>query len=283
MDLEPHFVDVSSQHFGDVTVHYRELAQSSDAEPLLLVHGLMTTSYSWRYVIEPLSHRFRVIAPDLVGCGRTDKPNVTYGPRQVAAFIGELQQALGIGGCDVVGNSMGGYLCMQLALDEPEAMKRLVNIHSPGVPMARLYGLRAGMALPRAEKVLHALINRDPLRWAHRNVHYFDESLKSLEEAEEYGAPLREPAGSRAFARYLRDTISPFAMRRFVQRLEAQPFPVPLRLVYATRDPMVPPRVGRRLAELVPEAELVWLEDCSHFAHVDRPDAIVDEVMRFLD
>jgi pimeloyl-ACP methyl ester carboxylesterase len=272
-------IEVRSDHFGAVNVAFRELG---DGPPLLLVHGLMTTGYSFRYLMPLLADRFRVIAPDLVGCGRSGKPERRYPPGEVAAFIGDLQRALDVRGCDVVGNSMGGYLCMQLALDDVGAMRRLVNIHSPGAPLARLYALRAAMALPGADALLRRLVLRDPLRWAHRNVHYRDESLKSLEEAREYGDPLAARPGCAAFARYLGDTLDPFAMRRFVARLARDPFPVPLSLVYATTDPMVPPVVGERLAKLLPGAELHWLEESSHFAHVESPERIADLVSRFL-
>src|SRR5262245_5939862 len=61
-----------SRPFGDVRIHYRE---HGSGPPLLLLHGLMTTSYSWRYVYEPLGKSFRVIAPDMPGAGRSDKPD----------------------------------------------------------------------------------------------------------------------------------------------------------------------------------------------------------------
>ena len=69
-------------------------------------------------------------------------------------------------------------------------------------------------------------------------------------------------------------------MRR--RRDAGRPFPVPLSLVYAESDPMVPPSVGRDLAALVPGAELVWLREASHFAHVDAPEAFVDVALGFL-
>jgi pimeloyl-ACP methyl ester carboxylesterase len=58
---------------------------------------------------------------------------------------------------------------------------------------------------------------------------------------------------------------------------------VPLQLVYARRDPMVPPSVGERLARLVPGAELAWLEAGSHFAHVDAPEALLAAALPFLE
>ena len=121
------------------------------------------------------------------------------------------------------------------------------------------------------------MIHRDPLRWAHRNVHYYDESLKSLEEAREYAAPLSTAEGSRAFARILKETMDPSELRRFVAQLETlrdsdQSFPVPLKLVYAARDPMVPASVGRAMERLVPGADMVWMAEASHFAHVDAAE-----------
>jgi pimeloyl-ACP methyl ester carboxylesterase len=53
-----------SRPFGELRVHYREHGKG---EPLLLIHGLMTTSYSWRYVYSALGSRYRIIAPDLPG------------------------------------------------------------------------------------------------------------------------------------------------------------------------------------------------------------------------
>ena len=278
-------VDVASSPFGRIGIHYRALGEG---EPLLLVHGLMTTSYSWRYVIEPLARARRVVAIDLPGCGRSDKPKgARYGAPELAHFLVELVDALGIHGCRVVGNSMGGYLCMRAALLDGHAFSRVVNIHSPGVPDWRYRALGGALATPGVAAALSWWIRRAPQRWAHRNVHYFDETLKSLEEAAEYGDPLASSEGARAFIGYLKDAFAPRDVAAFVtelatRRAAGQPFPVPLLLLYSRQDPLVPPSVGERLHELVPEAPLVWLESTSHFAHVDTPEAVLRELEAFL-
>ena len=59
-------------------------------------------------------------------------------------------------------------------------------------------------------------------------------------------------------------------------------FPVPLLLLYAREDPMVPPSVGPKLAALIPGAELAWMEATSHFAHVDSPDRVAPLLLDFL-
>ena len=164
----------------------------------------MTSSYSWRYMLGPLGTKYRLVVPDLPGAGGSDcAPDRPHSAAALATFLGEFQGALGIHGCLAVGNSLGGYLCMQRALQDQTSFGRLVVVHSPGVPELRLHALAVALALPFVKAGLSWAIRRDPLRWAHRNVHYHDESLKSLEEARAYGEPLARAGGAESFARYL--------------------------------------------------------------------------------
>ncbi len=274
--------EMKSRPFGAMRVHWREYGPP-EKEPLLLVHGLMTTSYSWRYVYRLLGARFRVIAPDLPGSGRSDKPRATsYGPEALAEWLGEFQRELGIEGCAAIGNSMGGYLCMHHAMMDPNAYSRLVDIHSPASPDFRYRALGAALSVPGATSLLASLIGKDGRRWTHKNVHYYDETLKSLEEAEEYARPLRTREGVDAFRRYMKETLAPRGFSALADKLRATPFPIPLMLLYATTDPLVPPENGDYLARLVPGAKLVKLERTSHFAHVDTPSQAVDALLPFL-
>ncbi len=283
-DSEAVDLHVATAHFGGMNVHVRK---HGSGPPLLLVHGLMTSSYSWRYALEPLGRHFTCYAPDLPGAGRSDRPQTPpYTPAALASWLAEVQRQLGIRGCAVIGNSMGGYLCLVLALADPESMSRLVDLHSPGVPEFRLTALQALLAVPGSRALLRHLIRRDPLRWAHRHVHYYDESLKSLEEAREYGEPMRSREGAQILVKYLNETMHPRHMRAFHRALRTRVaqggFPMPLLLIYARRDPMVPPRFGRIFAERIPTAELVWLDRASHFAHVDAVERFVPPVLEFL-
>lgn len=265
-------ITVESVPFGKLRVHVR---RHGSGPPLLLVHGLMTTSYSWRYVLEPLGERFTVYAPDLPGCGRTEHtPDRPHSARALATFLGELQRELGIEGCRAIGNSLGGYVCMQRALEEPRGFERLMVVHAPAFPELRLYALHAALAVPGARSLLAWRIRRDPERFAHANVHYFDETLKSLEEAREYA--LRTDEAIACFAQYLSDALDPSEMGRFVRTLSDRGgLETKLSLVYADQDPMVPPRIGKKLHALVPKADFHVLEGTSHFAHVDSPDRIL--------
>jgi pimeloyl-ACP methyl ester carboxylesterase len=277
-------VAVATPALGTVGTH---VVVHGSGPPLLLVHGLMTSSYSWRYVLEPLGRHFTLYVPDLPGAGRSDGPlDRPYHPEVIAEWLGALQRALGIRGGAVVGNSMAGYLCMRLALRDPAAIGRLLNVHSPGVVEPRLYALRAALALPGARALLSRWIRRDPLRWAHRMVHYWDESLKSVEEAHAYGDPLATPDGARAFIKYLGETMALGPIREFQRTLaerqqRGEPFPVPLLHLYARRDPMVPPRFGEVMAART-GAPIEWLDEASHFAHVDAVERFLPPALRFL-
>jgi pimeloyl-ACP methyl ester carboxylesterase len=279
-DHELRRAPVKSKHFGTVDTAYKRVG---DGPPLLLVHGLMTAGYSWRYVVAPLSERFTLYVLDMVGSGHSQMVDAAYPPDALADFIGEFMDHLGIAGCPVVGNSLGGYLCMRLALRRPDAMSRLVNVHSPATAMPRFYALRMALALPGSFRLLRGLVHWDVEQWVHRNVHYYDESLKSLEEVREYAAPLRTTEGVRCFGRHLYDAMAPHEFVAFRRALEQRgAFPVPLRLVYAKTDPLVPPSVGSTLSKWIPDAELVWVDEASHFAHVDQVPGFLAALDGFL-
>jgi pimeloyl-ACP methyl ester carboxylesterase len=279
-------VAVRSAPFGDIGFH---VATYGEGPPLLLLHGLMTSGYSWRYLMKPLGDHFRLIIPDLPGAGRSDAaPACKHSGTALATLVREFQEQFGISGCAAVGNSLGGYVCMLAALQNPKAFSRLIVIHPPGVPQFRLNAMQLALSTPGVRAGLSRVIAHDPLRWAHRNVHYYDETLKSLEEAREYARPLGTNDGRADFVRYLKDSIHPREIARFVFELRHRrdaglPFPVPLQMIYARRDPLVDPRIGARLHDLVPDSRLEWIEDSSHFAHVDTPDQVAKLILEFAD
>lgn len=279
---EDRFVDIVAGRLGTVRTRYRQFGRD-DAPPLLLVHGLMTTGYSWRYVVDSLAREYRVVVPDLPGHGRSTLGAGPFDPDTLATWWLAFVDALDLRAGPAIGNSLAGYLGLRVLLRDASCCTHYVCIHPPIFPSARFHALGVALRVPGGMGLLAALPARDPQRWAHKNVHYFDESLKSLEEAREYGAPLSTSEGRRAFARFMRDALDPRAFGSFVadlerRRAEGRPLPVPTQLIYARQDPMVPPSTGERLHALLPDAEMVWLDESSHFAHVDTPDAVLDAV-----
>ncbi|MCA9488489.1 MAG: hypothetical protein KC621_01155, partial [Myxococcales bacterium] len=107
------------------------------------------------------------------------------------------------------------------------------------------------------------------------------------EETRVWAEPLRTEAGVRAFGRILRETLDPAELKRFLRDLETRrdaglPFPVPLLLLYAETDPIVPPWIGERLHRAIPSARLERVARGSHFAHVDAVERFLPPVLGFL-
>lgn len=112
---------------NNVNIYYEV---SGQGEPLLFIHGLASSSRSWKKQIPVFSQHYRVITFDIRGHGRSDKPLGLYSIELFAADAVELMNALGISSAHVVGFSMGGMVGFQLAVDVPEMVKSLVAVNS---------------------------------------------------------------------------------------------------------------------------------------------------------
>lgn len=101
-------------------------------EHLLLIHGLGAMLEYWQYVIPELSKHYRVIAIDLLGSGKSDKPDVRFDLTYYSQFITDLLKVLGIEKFYLAGHSLGGGLALQVAIDRPDAVQKLFLIDNAG-------------------------------------------------------------------------------------------------------------------------------------------------------
>ncbi|OBK76158.1 alpha/beta hydrolase [Mycobacterium sp. 1274761.0] len=138
-----------------VTLNGHRIAYRDEGagEVLLLVHGLNGDSSSWREVIPGLSRKYRVIVPDLLGHGQSDKPRGEYSPAIFAAMLRDLVDALGIDKVTLVGHSLGGGVAMTFAARYRRYCKRLVLLNSGGFGSEVSMLLRM-LSLPGAGLVL---------------------------------------------------------------------------------------------------------------------------------
>src|SRR6187431_3248172 len=113
------------------------LEDGSGDDTVLLIHGSgpgVTSYANWRLVIPALAEKFRVIAPDMVGFGYSDRPeNVEYGLQTWADQVVGLMDALGIEKASLVGNSFGGSIALRIATLHPDRVNKLVLMGSMGV------------------------------------------------------------------------------------------------------------------------------------------------------
>ena len=117
-------------------MHYFEATppKGQPETPLVLVHGLGARGEDWGVMIPALAAKgFHVYAPDLLGYGRTVRPDVSYSIALQEKTVFDFMQAKQVTRADVGGWSMGGWVAMQLALDHPEAVDRLAVYDSAGL------------------------------------------------------------------------------------------------------------------------------------------------------
>jgi len=112
----------STATVNDLRMHY---LRAGDGPPLFLLHGWPQTSHCWHKVLEPLAETHTVIAPDLRGYGRTDKPKSGYDKRTMAADVAALAEHLGFAKVAVAGHDRGGRVGHRWALDRPDQVDRL--------------------------------------------------------------------------------------------------------------------------------------------------------------
>jgi len=112
---------------NDVEMYY-ELA--GEGEPLLLIHGLGSSTRDWEYQVPTFSQKYQVITIDLRGHGKSDKPKGPYNMQMFARDIAELLKKLDIESVHILGISLGGGIAFQFAVDYPELVKSLIIVNA---------------------------------------------------------------------------------------------------------------------------------------------------------
>src|SRR5690349_123107 len=126
---------------------------AGDGPLIVLLHGITSTSHVWVDAISRLSDRYTVVAPDLLGHGRSAKPRGDYSLGAYASGVRDLLGALGFEHGSVVGHSLGGGIALQFAYQFPEYTERLVLVASGGLGK-EVHPLLRAAALPGSELVL---------------------------------------------------------------------------------------------------------------------------------
>ena len=121
-----------------IRLHYR---MAGSGEPVVLLHGFPETSNAWRKVMPALAEHYTVVAPDLRGCGESDRPDTGYDKRTVAEDVHQLVHQLGLGPINLVSHDVGMMVGYAYASAYPSEVKRLVLMEAalPGLGLEKLY------------------------------------------------------------------------------------------------------------------------------------------------
>ena len=274
--------------YEEVTLHGHKVGfQAAGEGPLLvLLHGITSTSEAWRTVMPQLSERYTVIAPDMIGHGRSAKPRGDYSLGAYAAGVRDLLGVLGFERATIVGHSLGGGIAMQFSYLFPEYIERLALISSGGLGKEVHPMLRAA-TLPGSEWVLPLLAREWSVKAgeAVRSVasKIGIEAGPDIAEFARGYASLVEEGATDAFLDTMRSVIGPDGQKvSALDRLYLAD-QIPFLLIWGSEDPVIPVEHGRRAHELVAHSHYVEIEGSGHWPMLDQPDRIVQELTSFIE
>ncbi|GAA1858406.1 alpha/beta hydrolase [Pseudonocardia ailaonensis] len=269
------------------TVHgYRRAFRVAGAGPaVVLVHGIGDSSVTWEPVIAGLARNHLVIAPDLLGHGRSDKPRADYSVAAYANGVRDLLGVLGVTRATLVGHSLGGGVAMQFAYQFPDRTERLVLVGSGGAGPEVNPVLRA-MTLPGAGLALHAL-RLPTMRW---QVGAAVEALRLLGTGLGADAAdmlrvvdaLPDATSRAAFIRTLRAVVD---WRGQVVTLLDRCYltrGMPTMLVWGGRDAIVPVAHAHRAHDAMPGSRLEIFPEAGHFPFHTDPERFTALLTEFL-
>ena len=265
-------------HFAEidgVRIHYQEKGTGT---PLVLLHGFTSSTYSWKDVFDPLSKNFRVIAVDLKGFGFSGKPDGDYTRRAQAILIAHLLDRLKIEKAWLCGNSMGGEVILNFALQNPQRVEGLILIDSAGVNVSG-YGSLAPryLLVPVAGRVLMALaLTSNKLVRQGLEKSFYDPAKVTDERVAVYYRPLKTRAGQLAAFR-ARTQADKFPIENDLGKIKA-----PTLIIWGAEDALIPLNAGRKMNSLIKGSKLVTFDKCGHLPQEEMPQRVVDEITRFI-
>jgi pimeloyl-ACP methyl ester carboxylesterase len=262
-------------------VAYRD---AGSGETLLLIHGMAGSSETWRAVIPQLAKKYRVIAPDLLGHGQSDKPRGDYSLGAFAVWLRDLLDELGVTRATIVGQSLGGGVAMQFVYQHPDYCQRLVLISSGGLGPDVGWTLRL-LSAPGAELILPVIAPKPVLNVGNKLRSWLSAAgIQSPRGAEIWSAysSLSDSQTRHAFLRTLRSVVdyrgqAVSALNRLHLTSE-----LPTMAIWGDKDQIIPVDHAYAAQAARPGSRLEVLAGVGHFPHVERPTDVVDLIDDFI-
>ena len=254
---------------------YRE---AGSGRPVLLLHGLWTSAYTFRSLIGPLSGQYRMIMPELLDPrGENLLSDLDYRPPRLADLVLAIGQDLKLEKPVVVAHAESALAGMWLALRHPQSMSALVTL---GMAIQLPVWLKFKRWLVGSERIMEKWANRGfqkPQMAAMGMIDYADPAVVCRQEIRLLSRYWSTWPGAKTMARILSDTLTSAYRQEVMQALSehlqsGKSFPVPLKLVYGDSDRRAPVDHGRRLNRLIPGSELLVAESSAGMMQVERPE-----------
>ena len=253
---------------GKITTFY---LSAGKGDPLVMLHGAGGGAVLWGPIINLLSKHFHIIAPDVVGYGESDKPEALYDKKFFSTWLRNFCDSLNIEKMNLLGNSQGGAIAIQFALDNPGKVKKLILVDSAGLgswgisPVA-MFKMAAANIFP-TKRTIQNIVKY----LVHKN-HGFpgDDGIDYLIEV------IRSPGGRLPFVNGKGKVVGPFSSDQLSQISN------PTLIIWGAKDRILPVGHGKKGHEKMPDARLKIIPDTGHTPFIDRPEEFKDIVLHFI-
>jgi 2-hydroxy-6-oxonona-2,4-dienedioate hydrolase len=245
-------------------IHYVEAGRGI---PLILIHGLADDTTIWDPVIPHLAARFRVIALDQIGFGRSDKPLLNYRISTFVDFLDGFMSELKIERASLIGNSLGGWVAAAYALEHPERIERLVLCDAAG------YAELAKTMDPRAMSALR-LASREDIRYlgplTFRDERFYRDIDAMFKQ--------RMTAGDNyTVGQFIESMVrGDDVLDNRVRKINR-----PTLVIWGRNDKLIPLSFGERFHQEIANSQLQIIDNCGHIPQLECPTEFSAAVLQF--
>ena len=248
-------------------IRYLESGKSNDC--IVLIHGLGASAERWKFVIPEFSKHYKVIVPDLIGFGHSDKPLVDYTTDFFTDFLGNFLQKLEIKKTHIIGSSLGGQITAEFTSKNQDMIENLILVSPSGImkhstPALDAYVLAA--LYPNIEGAKNAFqMMAGPTKKIN------DEIISDFVER------MKLPNAKMAFMSTLLGLKNAEVITKSLAKISA-----PSLIVWGENDPVIPIKYADDFVSSIKDCRFVTMDDCGHTPYVDDPKRFSKLVLDFL-
>ena len=236
---------------------------------LLLLHGLGASAERWEGVIPLFAKKFRVVVPDLIGFGYSDKPMVDYTTDYFVGFISKFVKKVGIKEMNIIGSSLGGQIAAEFVMNPNVNVKKLVLVSPSGVMKHSTPALDAYISAalyPSTDSALNAF----QVMSGRKKI---DEKIVSG-----FVERMQLPNAKMAFMSTLLGLNNSKAITEKLQLIT-----IPTLIVWGENDPLIPIKYAQSFVSGINDCRFYKMMRCGHTPYVEKPKKFFQTVSDFLN
>ena len=266
--VPPQFVLPPLPELRSTTVFGRKICyyDIGSGATLVLVHGLGGDADQWAFCFEALSATHRVIALELLGFGRSDKPNITYTITGFVEVLDGFLRALDIKRASLLGHSLGGWIVAAFALQFPDQVDRLI--------LNDACGINSGAIIPPVDLNIST---HQHMRTMLESMFYDKSMVTDALVDLAYSLHLERNDGPT-----IRSVLETFFKPDEKLDNSLSSMTAPTLLLWGDQDELTPLSLASNFARLIPGSRLDIIPECGHFPCLEKPAEFTRRVLEFL-